>query len=52
MVGISSTEANALLKKNPFKWMVRQAGFEPATDGLEVHCSIQLSYWRFNLVSI
>lgn len=24
----------------------RQAGFEPATVGLEVRCSIQLSYWR------
>ncbi len=26
--------------------MVRQAGLEPATYGLEVRCSIQLSYWR------
>ena len=24
--------------------MVPRAGFEPATIGLEVHCSIQLSY--------
>tara|TARA_R100000479_G_scaffold94303_2_gene46645 strand:- start:796 stop:1047 length:252 start_codon:yes stop_codon:yes gene_type:complete len=26
--------------------MVRQAGLEPATNGLENRCSIQLSYWR------
>ena len=28
--------------------MVRLAGFEPATYGLEVRCSIQLSYRRIN----
>ncbi len=26
--------------------MARQEGFEPSAYGLEVRCSIQLSYWR------
>ena len=26
--------------------LAREAGLEPATDGLENHCSIQLSYSR------
>ena len=30
------------------KRLARLAGFEPAAYGLEVRCSIQLSYRRFN----
>ena len=38
-------------KATPSGWpffvcMARQEGFEPSTDALEGHCSIQLSYWR------
>ena len=29
--------------------LVRQEGFEPPTIGLEVRCSILLSYWRVQL---
>ena len=32
--------------------MVHQAGFEPATDGLEIRCSIQLSYWCVKLITL
>ncbi len=28
--------------------MARQQGLEPQTYGLEIRCSIQLSYWRTN----
>ncbi len=31
---------------NPLKLLARLAGFEPAAYGLEVRCSIQLSYRR------
>ena len=30
--------------------MVHSAGFEPATDGLEIRCSIQLSYECVKLI--
>ncbi len=31
---------------NPFGKVARQEGIEPSTYGLEVRCSIHLSYWR------
>ena len=30
--------------------MASQEGFEPPTNGLEVRCSIQLSYWDKNIL--
>ena len=33
-------------RKGFYKKVARPAGFEPATYGLEVRCSIQLSYER------
>ncbi len=38
-----------MLRKPPLRVklkMARQEGFEPSAYGLEVRCSIQLSYWR------
>ncbi len=31
--------------------MARQKGFEPLTAGLEIRCSIQLSYWRMAMIA-
>ena len=30
--------------------LARQKGFEPLTYGLEVRCSIHLSYWRAAII--
>ncbi len=35
---------------NPLFFLVRLEGFEPTTYGLEVRCSIQLSYWRITKI--
>jgi hypothetical protein len=41
------------MRSNYTLWgMAREAGFEPATDGLENHCSILLSYSRKWLTQI
>ena len=36
---------------NCWNYLVRLAGFEPATYGLEVRCSIQLSYRRNKIIT-
>ena len=37
---------------NPLYYLARLAGFEPATYGLEVRCSIQLSYRRIFVFNV
>ncbi len=36
------------MPRKPFKRLVRPAGLEPTTPGLEGRCSIQLSYGRLS----
>ncbi len=44
--GMHKKEGAMLQQHNPLKYLVRLAGFEPATHCLEGSCSIQLSYKR------
>jgi hypothetical protein len=39
------------LGDRPWEVLVRLAGFEPATYGLEVRCSIRLSYRRTHFIT-
>ena len=41
---------DCIVRSNSLKCLVRLAGFEPATYGLEVRCSVQLSYRRAYIV--
>ncbi len=46
----SNTKVETLVNKRVTK--TRPAGLEPATYGLEIRCSVQLSYGRFNFKSL
>ena len=39
----------AMLTRKPIVFKLRPAGLEPAAYGLEIRCSIQLSYGRLNI---
>ncbi|GEM_PF-6298545 len=49
-------QKNPAMLRKPFAVvklkMARQEGFEPSAYGLEVRCSIQLSYWRITAINL